>query len=93
MSAGVLFVDSEVTPGIKLGDFCAHIPRVYYERALDRQELRGDPYLVRQKTFDWKDDDGRNRGESGRWGRNTSSTEIVCAPTLKGREPVAAPGF
>ena len=62
---GVLFVDSEITPGIKLADFCAYILRVYYEQGLDRQEPRGDPYLatikryadiIRQKTFDWDED-------------------------------------
>lgn len=76
---GVLFVDSEITPGIKLADFCAYILRVYYERGLDRQEPRGDPYLamirryaeiVRQKTFDWEDDAG---GKS--WGIRTMGKE------------------
>ena len=76
---GVLFVDSEITPGIKLADFCAYILRVYYEEGLDRQEPRGDPYLamikryaeiIRQKTFDWENDDGRKS-----WGIRTMGKE------------------
>ena len=101
---GVLFVDSEITPGIKLADFCAYILRVYYERGLDRQEPRGDPYLamikryaeiIRQKTFDWEDDDGRKS-----WGIRTMGKETLCLQRLnphpricllKAAEPVAAP--
>lgn len=76
---GVLFVDSEITPGIKLADFCAYILRIYYERRLDRQDPRGDPYLttikryaeiIRQKTFNWEDDDGVKS-----WGIRTMGKE------------------
>lgn len=58
----VLFVDSELTPGIKLADFCAYIVRVYYENNLNSTQVRGDPYLsiinryygvVASKTFNW----------------------------------------
>ena len=75
---GVLFVDSEITPGIKLADFCAYILRIYYEHGLDRQDPRGDPYLatikryaeiIQQKTFDWEDD-GRKS-----WGIRTMGKE------------------
>ena len=75
---GVLFVDSEITPGIKLADFCAYILRIYYERGLDRQDPRGDPYhatikryaeIIRQKTFDWEDDSGKY------WGIRTMGKE------------------
>ena len=76
---GVLFVDSEITPGIKLADFCAYILRIYYERGLDRQDPRGDPYLatikryaeiIRQKTFNWDDDD-----DVKSWGIRTMGKE------------------
>lgn len=76
---GVLFVDSEITPGIKLADFCAYILRVYYECGLDRQDPRGDPYLttikryaeiIRQQTFDREDEGG---GKS--WGIRTMGKE------------------
>ena len=76
---GVLFVDSEITPGIKLADFCAYILRVYYECELDRQDPRGDPYLatikryaeiIRRKTFDWEDESGDKS-----WGIRTMGKE------------------
>jgi len=75
---GVLFVDSEITPGIKLAEFCAYILRVYYEHGLDQQELRGDPYLatikryaeiIRRKTFHWDADGVRF------WGIRTMGKE------------------
>ena len=71
-------MDSEITPGIKLADFCAYILRIYYERGLDRQDPRGDPYhakikryaeIIRQKTFDWEDDSGKY------WGIRTMGKE------------------
>ncbi len=81
---GVLFVDSEITPGIKLADFCAYILRVYYEHGLDRQDPRGNPYLttikryaeiIRQKTFDWEDEDGVRS-----WGIRTMGKEHFRYP-------------
>lgn len=75
----VLYVDSELTPGIKLADFCAYILRVYYENGLDRTDPRGNPYLsimnryqniVRRKSYDFVDDDGQKN-----WGIRTMTKE------------------
>lgn len=99
---GVLFVDSEITPGIKLADFCAYILRVYYEHGMDRQDPRGDPYLatikryaeiIRQKTFNWEDDDGVKSWGIRTMGKEHFRYQEQQPPSRlpQKREPVAAP--
>lgn len=66
----ILFVNSQLTPGIQLADFCAYVLRVYYEHSLDRTPALEDDYLatiamyatvIRGKTFDYEDESGRKQ--------------------------------
>ncbi|HEX7051989.1 MAG TPA: DUF3800 domain-containing protein [Longimicrobiales bacterium] len=90
----VLFVDSELTPGIKIADMCAYILRVDYEQGLDRGIRSGDPYLsaiaryaqiIRGKTVDF-DVDGQTH-----WGIRTMGEEhFIYDPPDHIREAVPA---
>lgn len=73
----VHFVDSELTPGVKLADFVAYILRVYYEQGLDDNDPQ-DAYeehlarygeIVRAKTFNYTDQHGQQ------WGIRTMGRE------------------
>jgi hypothetical protein len=64
----LLFVDSQLTPGVRLADFCAYVLRVYYENGLDAAPAPGDPYLadiaryagvIREKSLNFPADRGR----------------------------------
>lgn len=66
----VHFVDSELTPGVKLADFVAYILRVYYEQELDENDPQ-DEYeehiarygeIVRAKSFNYTDQYGQQWG-------------------------------